>query len=84
MSEPISEYRQDDTNEGYCPACARPLHGVTKDGRGVCEEHGWTWADWNVSRKEAEHDCEECEDGDALREGQTCLTCGIERLRTEG
>ena len=43
----MSEYRQDDRNEGYCPVCAKPLTGLTVAARGYCETHGWQWAEWN-------------------------------------
>lgn len=40
------EYRQDDeTGTGYCP-CGEPLSGLTVAGRGYCDRHGWTFADW--------------------------------------
>lgn len=40
------EYRQDDeTGTGYCP-CGEPLSGLTVAGRGYCDRHGWTWAEW--------------------------------------
>jgi hypothetical protein len=42
----VSEYRQDDRNEGYCPVCAQPLTGLTVAARGYCEQHGWQWAEW--------------------------------------
>jgi hypothetical protein len=41
------EYRQDDRRDvGYCPTCGQPLTGLTVAGRGYCDDHGWTWADW--------------------------------------
>jgi hypothetical protein len=42
------EYRQDDETHGYCPApdCGEPLSGLTVAGRGYCDRHGWTFADW--------------------------------------
>lgn len=41
------EYRQDDeTGIGYCPQCGEPLSGLTVAGRGYCDRHGWTFADW--------------------------------------
>lgn len=40
------EYRQDDETHGYCPQCGDPLSGLTVAGRGYCDRHGWTWAEW--------------------------------------
>jgi hypothetical protein len=43
----MSEYRQDDTNDGYCPICTRPLRDVTvTETRGYCDRHGWQYANW--------------------------------------
>lgn len=42
----MSEYRANDVSEGYCPQCGEPLSGLTVAGRGYCDQHGWTWADW--------------------------------------
>lgn len=42
----MSEHRQDDRDEGYCPVCSKPLTGLTVAARGYCEQHGWQWADW--------------------------------------
>lgn len=55
----MSEYRQDDRNDGYCPVCAQPLTGLTVAGRGYCEQHGWQWADWNHRDDDGEADARE-------------------------
>ena len=50
----MSEYRQDDlTNVGYCPLCGDPLDGLTISGRGVCDLHGWQWAEWHAHERTA-------------------------------
>jgi len=69
----------DPTYLGYCPTCNRGMPTVLPNGRGHCERHGWVWANWN-GPPEPEWECWQCEDGEALRAGQACLTCGIERL----
>jgi len=40
------EYRQDDTSDGYCPLCGKPLANLTVAAQGYCERHGWVSADW--------------------------------------
>jgi hypothetical protein len=40
------EYRQDDENVGYCPECGEPLSAMMFDAKGLCEIHGWVYANW--------------------------------------
>jgi hypothetical protein len=64
----------------HCPQCKRGVQTLLVNGRAFCDRHGWVWADWQGTNEEPEYDCWQCEDGEALRVGQVCLTCGIQRL----
>lgn len=45
------DYRSDDRLDmGYCPLCKRELRGLTSEAKGLCEVHGWVFADFSRPR----------------------------------
>ncbi len=58
----MTEYRDDDPTDGYCPSGGARLTGLTTTGRGYCEKHAWRYANWSRAGVEQwAHDHDEYE-----------------------
>ena len=36
-----------ESTSGWCPVCNLELHNVGRSGKGLCDQHGWVWAEFS-------------------------------------